>query len=147
MFRNLGLWAGADPCAGIIANGETPELSAAQCANTGVTAAQYGNISLSPADQYNQITGGNPGLDAEEADTITVGVVLTPTDNLTIAADYWSIEIEETITTIGAENLVRQCAENNLFCDTIVRSGSGSLWQGESGYVANALLNGGKATG
>ena len=143
--NNLGLWAGVDPCGGIIANGETPELTAAQCANTGVTAAQYGNIALSPADQYNQITGGNIGLDAEEADTITLGVVLTPTDNLTVAVDYFSIEIEQTITTIGAENLVRQCAENGLFCDQITRSGSGSLWQGETGYVTNSLLNGGDA--
>ena len=143
--NNLGLWAGVDPCGGIIANGETPELTAAQCANTGVTAAQYGNIALSPADQYNQITGGNLGLDAEEADTITLGVVLTPTDNLTVAVDYFSIEIEQTITTIGAENLVRQCAENGLFCDQITRSGSGSLWQGETGYVTNSLLNGGDA--
>ena len=144
--QNLGLWAGVDPCGGIIATGESPEYSAAQCANTGVTAAQYGNISLSPADQYNQITGGNPDLQAEEADTITLGVVLTPTDDLSISVDYWSIEIEETITGIGAENIVRQCAENGLFCDSIVRSGSGSLWQGETGYVLNAGLNGGKDT-
>lgn len=144
--QNLGLWAGVDPCAGIIATGESPEYSAAQCANTGVTAAQYGNISLSPADQYNQITGGNPDLQAEEADTITLGVVLTPTDDLSVSVDYWSIEIEETITGIGAENIVRQCAENGLFCDAIVRSGSGSLWQGETGFVINAGLNGGKNT-
>ena len=144
--QNLGLWAGVDPCGGILATGESPEYSAAQCANTGVTAAQYGNISLSPADQYNQITGGNPDLQAEEADTITLGVVLTPTDDLSISVDYWSIEIEETITGIGAENIVRQCAENGLFCDSIVRSGSGSLWQGETGYVLNAGLNGGKDT-
>ena len=144
--QNLGLWAGVDPCGGIIATGESPEYTAAQCANTGVTAAQYGNISLSPADQYNQITGGNPDLQAEEADTITLGVVLTPTDDLSISVDYWSIEIEETITGIGAENIVRQCAENGLFCDAIVRSGSGSLWQGETGYVINAGLNGGKNT-
>ena len=144
--QNLGLWAGVDPCGGIIATGESPEYTAAQCANTGVTAAQYGNISLSPADQYNQITGGNPDLQAEEADTITLGVVLTPTDDLSISFDYWSIEIEETITGIGAENIVRQCAENGLFCDAITRSGSGSLWQGETGYVVNADLNGGKNT-
>jgi outer membrane receptor protein involved in Fe transport len=144
--QNLGLWAGVDPCGGIIATGESPEYTAAQCANTGVTAAQYGNISLSPADQYNQITGGNPDLQAEEADTITLGVVLTPTDDLSISVDYWSIEIEETITGIGAENIVRQCAENGLFCDAITRSGSGSLWQGETGYVVNADLNGGKNT-
>lgn len=144
--QNLGLWAGVDPCGGIIANGESPEYTAAQCANTGVTAAQYGNIALSPADQYNQITGGNPDLDAEEADTITVGVVLTPWDTLSVSVDYWSIEIENTITGIGAENIVRQCAENGLFCDAITRAGNGSLWQGETGFVVNAGLNGGVNT-
>ncbi|MEK9541862.1 MAG: TonB-dependent receptor, partial [Luminiphilus sp.] len=139
-------WQGVDPCGGIIANGESPEYTAAQCANTGVTAAQYGNIALSPADQYNQITGGNPDLDAEEADTITVGVVLTPWDSLSVSVDYWSIEIENTITGIGAENIVRQCAENGLFCDAITRAGNGSLWQGETGFVVNAGLNGGVNT-
>ena len=144
--QNLGLWAGVDPCGGIVANGESPEYTAAQCANTGVTAAQYGNIALSPADQYNQITGGNPNLDAEEADTITVGVVVTPFDSLSVSIDYWSIEIEDTITGIGAENIVRQCAENGLFCDAITRAGNGSLWQGETGFVVNAGLNGGLST-
>ena len=139
--NNLGLWAGVDPCAGIVANGESPEYSADQCARTGVTASQYGNIAPSPADQYNQISGGNVNLDVEEADTVTIGLVLDPMDNLTVSVDYWSIEIENTISSVGAENIIRQCATNNLLCSSVQRSGSGSLWQGESGYVFNGLQN------
>ena len=134
--NNLGLWGGVDPCATA-----TPELSAEQCARTGVTAAQYGNIVASPANQYNQISGGNVNLDVEEADTITVGIVLDPIENLTVSVDYWNIEIENTIATVGAENIIRQCAENNKLCSSVNRSGSGSLWQGETGYVFNGLQN------
>jgi len=134
--NNLGLWGGVDPCATA-----TPEYSPEQCARTGVTAAQYGNIVASPANQYNQITGGNINLDVEEADTITVGLVLTPSDTLTVSLDYWKIEIENTIATVGAENIIRQCAENNNLCGSVNRSGSGSLWQGETGYVFNGLQN------
>ena len=139
--NNLGLWGGVDPCATA-----TPEYSPEQCARTGVTAAQYGNIVASPANQYNQISGGNINLDVEEADTITIGLVLDPMENLTVSLDYWSIEIENTIATVGAENIIRQCAENNNLCDSVVRSGSGSLWQGETGYVFNGLQNIGTAT-
>ena len=53
----------ADPCAGA-----TPTATFAQCARTGVTQAQYGNIIDSPAGQYNQITGGNANLNPETAD-------------------------------------------------------------------------------
>src|SRR5690606_16214992 len=53
----IGLWSGVDPCAGA-----APQLSEAACANTGVTAAQYGAIPLSPAQQYNALFGGNPDL-------------------------------------------------------------------------------------
>jgi iron complex outermembrane receptor protein len=38
-----GLWGGTDPCAG-----PTPEFTPAQCALTGVSAAQYGNVSGEP---------------------------------------------------------------------------------------------------
>jgi outer membrane receptor protein involved in Fe transport len=134
--NNLGLWSGVDPCAGA-----TPEYSPEQCARTGVSASQYGNISASPASQYNQISGGNVNLDVEEADTITVGVVLDPIENLTISVDYWNIEIENTIAGIGAENIIRQCAENNNLCDSITRSAAGDLWRGESGFVFNGQQN------
>ena len=55
--QQIALWAGSDPCAGA-----TPEYTAAQCALTGVSAAQYGNIAVNPAGQYNQFVGGVTSL-------------------------------------------------------------------------------------
>src|SRR5690242_1045541 len=69
----LGLAGGADFCAGA-----TPVFTAAQCARTGVTAAQYGRVTVNPANQYNAMLGGNVNLTPEKADTYTVGVVVQP---------------------------------------------------------------------
>ncbi|MHB8286457.1 MAG: TonB-dependent receptor plug domain-containing protein, partial [Caulobacteraceae bacterium] len=63
----------SDPCAGA-----TPIDSAAQCAHTGVSAAQYGHISANSAGQYNGLTGGNPDLQPEVSDSYTAGIVFTP---------------------------------------------------------------------
>ena len=62
-----------DPCAGT-----SPSATLEQCALTGVTAAQYGNILENSAAQYNGLTGGNPALDPETSDTTAFGFVFTP---------------------------------------------------------------------
>ena len=62
-----------DPCAS-----DAPIASLAACQNTGVTAAQYGTIFDVLAGQTQSLTGGNPLLDPESADTITFGFVWTP---------------------------------------------------------------------
>lgn len=128
-----GLWAGVDPC-----GGPTPELSAAECANTGVTAAQYGSVPLSPAGQYGAIFGGNPDLQPEESDSITVGAVWTPggaLDGFTLSVDYWSIEVENAVAAgIGEEFTINQCGITGdpLFCDQISRGPNGNLWVGQA---------------
>lgn len=137
--QSIGLWSGTDPCAN--EDGGVPEYSAAQCANMGVTAAQYGNITASPAGQYNGIFGGNQHLEPESADTITLGVVVSPLDNMQISFDYWSIQIEDTINNIGATTILEQCGLYNVLCDQVVRNQSGNLWQGTSGYVIDTTLN------
>jgi len=132
----LGLWSGSDPCAG-----SSPTYTAAQCANMGVTAAQYGNITESPAGQYNGIFGGNPNLDPETADTWTAGVVINATDSMTISVDYWDISITDTINNIGATTILEQCGLYNVLCDQVVRNQSGNLWQGTNGYVYDTTVN------
>lgn len=129
---NLGLWSGADSCAG-----STPTYTQEQCARTGVTAAQYGNIVASPASQYNGIFGGNEDLKPETADTFTFGVVVDPVENLTFSVDYFNINITDSISSVGAQETLKQCAENNnqQFCDLIHRSSAGSLWLGQTGYI------------
>jgi iron complex outermembrane receptor protein len=137
--NTLGLWSGSDPCAGT-----APEYTAAECANQGVTAAQYGNIAKSPAAQYNQFAGGNPNLKPESADTVTAGFVLDPIDNLTISVDYWDIKVEDTIGTMGASTILETCSKANVLCEYVVRSPTGSLWLGQAGYVINPTDNFGK---
>lgn len=136
--QSIGLWGGVDNCAT-----ETPEFSQAQCANTGLTAAQYGNISASPADQYNQFSGGNPDLLPEEADTFSLGVVANPFENFNFSLDYWDIEMESVIGTVGAERILTICAETGdpAFCENVNRNAAGSLWIGNSGFVTNLSDN------
>ena len=136
--QNQGLWAGSDPCAG-----DTPTYTAAQCALTGVTAAQYGNIVASPASQYNALYGGNTELEPEKADTYSFGIVADPIDNLTVSLDWWSIQLEDAIGSVGAATSLKQCAENNnqALCDLINRGNSGTLWLGTSGYITSTSTN------
>ena len=47
---------------------------------------------------------GNPNLEPEESDNATLGVVITPSDSLTITVDRWSIEKDNTIGLFGRNN-------------------------------------------
>ncbi|MCL1046172.1 TonB-dependent receptor [Shewanella electrodiphila] len=134
--QSVGLWSGNDAC-----TGTTPSASAEACARSGVTAAQYGNISASPAGQYNQFGGGNPEVKPETADTYTVGLVGQPFDSLGFALDYWDIEVTDVIGTPGAQLSLDACINDNLFCDSVNRSAAGSLWIGETGFVNNLTSN------
>ncbi len=134
-----------DPCAGT-----TPSFSPTQCAHTGVSAAQYGHISVNPAGQYNGFTGGNPDLKPETADTYGVGFVLQPRvlPNLSVSVDYFDIKIKDVINGIGENTILENCAttDNPLFCSLIHRSpGNGSLWLSQygpsAGYVVDTTQN------
>jgi iron complex outermembrane receptor protein len=133
-----GLWGGTDGC-----SGATPKYSAAQCALTGVTAAQYGKISASPAGQYNGVFGGNPDLKPEVADTMSFGIVGQPLDNLNFSVDYWDIQLDEVIGNVSAQLTVDQCALTGAaaFCGNIKRAPTGSLWLGNAGFVQATNIN------
>ncbi len=136
----VNLWSGTDPCAG-----SDPIYTQEQCARTGVTAAQYGNVPPSPASQYNHLRGGNPNLAPEEADTITFGVVVEPLEQLTLSLDYWSIELDKTIDRIGSELILDLCALEGQLCQLVNRApGNGNLWMGTDVYVINLMQNIGK---
>jgi len=147
---SFGLWTGTDPCSGTAAQIEARGFNQAQCANTGVTAAQYGNIGSSPASQYNAIYGGNANLKPEVADTYTIGVVVDPVDNLRFSLDWWKIEIKDVIATngLGGELIVEQCAATGdpVFCNNVTRSATGSLWLGKTGAVTDLVVNQGTNT-
>ncbi|WP_379547864.1 TonB-dependent receptor plug domain-containing protein [Qipengyuania sp. DSG2-2] len=144
--QNIGLFGGTDPCATA-----TPTATAAQCANTGVTAAQYGNIPANPAGQYNQLGGGNPGLLPEVADSYTGGVVITGDAlglrGFALTVDYFNISVEGTIGGVGAQTAIDNCIATGdpAFCSLINRNaGTGDLWLGSDandGFVVNTVQN------
>ncbi len=145
--QSLALFGGADGCAG-----PTPAFTLAQCQNTGVTAAQYGRIPDNTAGQYNQLIGGNLNLKPESADSITFGFALTPIENLQLTLDYYDIQLEDRIGTIGAQTILDFCARsgNPLLCSNVQRAASGDIWRGNdlatAGFVQNLTANFGELT-
>lgn len=137
--QQLGLWGGEDPCAG-----EDPEYSLEQCMRTGVTAEQYGEVPVNPANQYNQVFGGNPELEPEEADTWTLGLAATPIKNLQFSLDYYQIELSKQIGTLSARTIIDLCAVGNdaASCSQIHRAeGSGGLARVNDAFVYNPVNN------
>jgi outer membrane receptor protein involved in Fe transport len=138
--QSVGLTGSADPCAGAV-----PDATAAQCALTGVSAAQYGRIVANPADQYNGFIGGNPNVSPETADSYTAGLVLQPRfiPGLAVTVDYFNIKVKDLIGTIGFDTIVSQCVEtaDPFFCDRINRDQFGSLFLTPNGFVTDITTN------
>jgi iron complex outermembrane receptor protein len=137
---NLFDMSEGDPC------GPTPSAELADCVATGVPAALYGAAALdSPAGQYNFLQGGEPALIPETSDTYSYGVVFQPrfAPGLAVTVDYFDIKIEDTITTIGAQNTLTACYEagDAAACSLINRNpGTGQLWIG-TGHVVDLNTN------
>lgn len=140
--NSLLLWGGTDPCAG-----SSPQYTAAQCSLTGVSAAQYGQILQCPSSQCNGLAGGNTALKPEDADTKTLGVVLTPTflPNFSATIDYYDIKITGLIENIPEATIISGCALGQApqFCQYIHRApGSGNIY-GNAGYISAQFVNAG----
>jgi outer membrane receptor protein involved in Fe transport len=138
--QQLGVFQGADPC-----EGETPIYSFEQCARSGVTAEQYGNIPPIPDFDFwglNVLRGGNPELDPEEADTLTLGLVFEIGETMQLSLDYWDVQIEGAIETMEGAIALEQCLQYDRLCDLVHRApGSGSLWRSRDGYVYGIAWN------
>jgi len=147
--QGFGLFdADRDPC------DATTGTRAANCIGTArhqVTLAQSTSGALdSPAGQYNQLSGGNPDLNPEEADTYTYGVVWTPSfvPGFNLSVDYFDIEVNGLVSSVGALNTLDLCYGQNdaAACGRITRNAGGQLWVG-TGVVQDLNNNiGGLAT-
>jgi outer membrane receptor protein involved in Fe transport len=129
-----------DPC-GFELRNEPDAPTAAECAATGVTAAQYRSAVLdSPAGQYNFLQGGSTALQPEESDTFSYGFVFTPgfAPGLSVSVDYFDIEVTELVSTYGAENTLDACYNLNDpdACARIRRNpANGTLWVGDGNVI------------
>ncbi|WP_273145646.1 TonB-dependent receptor plug domain-containing protein [Oceanicaulis alexandrii] len=94
------------------------------CAALGIPADFAGGPSSATV-----LTGGGDGvLTPETSDALTIGAVFTPTDlNLSIAVDYFEIQVDNQISQLGSGSIVSGCynADNfpNNFCTLFDRNG------------------------
>ena len=77
--------------------------------------------------------GGNPNLDAESAEVVTMGVTWRPAaiPDLVIELDAYDIEVEDAISALGGTTLLEQCLATGapVFCDRIERAPNGEITQ------------------
>jgi outer membrane receptor protein involved in Fe transport len=80
-----------------------------------------------PADGSTNITifsGGNPNVDPEEADTITVGFVYQPSyiEGLSLSVDWYDIDISGAIGQLTSQAVIDRCEEGaEALCSLITR--------------------------
>ncbi len=114
-----------DPCdVNELQNAPDPAVRAANCAALGLPADFEDPLSA----RFLGVSGGNPDLQEETADTFAVGMVFTPgfLDGFTLTVDYWNVEIEDIISSVTAQEIVDSCVDdasglNNTFCPLIER--------------------------
>ncbi len=146
LYRPVGtnLLGSVDPCTNDPATG-VPSATLEECMRSGVTAAQYGNLDSNPADQYNNLQGGNLALDPEVADTFTIGLVFTPQamQGFSATVDYYDIEIAESIGFLSPDGILTTCLSTGdpTLCNLVHRDQYGSLWLTSDGYTITTYQN------
>jgi len=80
-------------------------------------------------------SGGNPNLIEEKGKSLTLGVVLQPrfVPGLSFTVDYYNIEIEDQIATLGAQTILNNCYNDangidNPYCVSISRDPTTGLF-------------------
>jgi len=96
-----------DPCQG--AAPTTNSALRAICIAQGAPAGSIGFITAPAAGQINTTSGGNPTLDTEEADTLTVGFIWSPIANLSLSVDYFKIDLDGAISAPAIDDVVNGC--------------------------------------
>jgi outer membrane receptor protein involved in Fe transport len=138
-----------DPCSADNAefmSGPNAAQVKALCVAQGIPAASLPFYTYSNS-QVEGLSGGNPDLQEETADTYAVGLVFTsPWDgnyvqNLQMSVDWYSIEIEDAIGSIDASTFIERCylaeynpsfAADNYWCSFFRRDA-------DTGEITDAL--------
>lgn len=99
--------------------------------------------------ELNSKSGGNVELMPETSESFNVGAAYQITDDLSVSVDYWSLQIEDIVGSLGIQEILDEEANGNL-TDLVIRNSAGRLDDtARSGFVKTDLqnLNEAKATG
>lgn len=111
----------------------TPEMKA-ECVLQGIDPADIDTF-VHLGVGFGIRSGGNPNLREEEADTFTVGMVISPPflEGLNLTLDYYDIEITDAVSQFTAQETVDNCFSpgnldhNSETCQAINRFGNGQI--------------------
>ncbi len=129
-----GFPTATDPCS---QQGAPNAATRQACINSGVAANLVGVIQAN--QQTQTLTGGNPDLEPEVADTYTAGIVWTPSyvPGLSVTVDYFNIKIDDYIASFGGStaNVLNVCYKNTTvngnptspYCQAVRRLANGSI--------------------
>ena len=127
-----GFSPGNDPCAAI----RNPSQAQRDfCVQQGVPAAEI-NTFVQAALGFSQLSGGNPALQPEDSETLTVGAVirLPFLDRFNLAVDYYDIQVDDAVATMNAQTTLDVCYQlldaTSAPCRAITRlPNNGQLYQ------------------
>ncbi len=115
-----------DPCNSV--GGVTPNLP-------GCAGVPDGYEQINP--QISTLTGGNPGLSPEEAETLTLGLVYSPewaddlswANSLDFEVTYYDIQVDGAIQAVDAQFILDTCAltPGNSLCSNFSRDSFGNI--------------------
>ncbi|MBL8271297.1 TonB-dependent receptor domain-containing protein, partial [Steroidobacter sp.] len=120
-----------DPCE--LSQINTAPNRATNCHALGVPVGWEGPAGVGELAIFNTVGGGNRQLDPETSDAWTVGFVFTPEalPALSIAIDYWNIEIEDAVQPLDVTAIVEKCVDSatidNVFCPRVTRGADSTI--------------------
>ena len=139
---NLG---SGDPCdvRGAYRKGANAAQVRTLCLAQGIPAGIIDTFTFSQ-QSAGQISGGNPKLQQETADTFSGGIVWRPTfsnellSNISVSLDYYSIDLSNAVGSITTPLTLSRCfnasgitnptyTASNIFCGLISRNGDGTI--------------------
>jgi len=77
--------------------------------------------------QYENVSGGNPNLTAEESENWSVGAVYSPMDRLTLSLDYYNIDLEDQVGTLTLQQILNLEAANGGSPNVIRNPSTGAI--------------------
>jgi outer membrane receptor protein involved in Fe transport len=138
--------APADPCS--FRNlGTGSSTRAANCASSGrpatVATDRPNGYDFVYTSSLEILSGGNPDLNEETSDSLTVGAVFEPrfVPGFTLSVDYYNIKIKNVITAPTAQQIINACYDladtNNQFCALFQRSSAPDTFLPDGTRVGN----------
>ena len=104
-----------------------PELNNPQTLGTSST---FVDPVTGTSGQFNVLAGGNPNLKPEKSEQSSLGFVIDPMPGLSVAIDYWKINVNNLVTTLSPEFVAEQAAAGNpLYTGLVTRDSAQNITQ------------------